>query len=239
MNTPDLTRKVLGYRMFTLGGGDLCSLNAGNRWMPGPNKARCDIGMRRAAGGFNRMYFSLLGQQPPTDPPPAPVDKHAAPAPSCDCGLYAYHRMPEAWTEGTLKGHVGAVVNAWGRMEVHREGFRSEYAEIALLVHDPYCGPNRLKKIRKAARTYDVGVVSVDDLDAEARSLGVSIPESLLPEKQPEPEPEPTPAESSLEVPKPGSLLAEYEAIIGKPPGLWQPPPQPTSTSKFRLRLGK
>ncbi len=64
-----------------------------------------------------------------------------APCPSCTCGLYAWH--PWATINGT--GHfalhpqpggidVMGVVEAWGVVHVHHEGFRAQYARPASLL---------------------------------------------------------------------------------------------------------
>lgn len=182
--TPDLTRKVLGYRIFGLNEGELCSVGTENRWMPGVNKARCDA---RAIQASQRLYMWPSGfGQTPYEPPPQP-DLHTAPKCECACGIYAYHASPEGWRTGELKmgTTVGAVILGWGKMEVHRDGFRSEFAEIAALIYDPYGGPKRRKRIEKAGRLYDVDVICVDDLESYKKP-GESIPESLLPEEVPQ-----------------------------------------------------
>lgn len=182
MNVPDLTRKVVGYRVFQLNKGELCSCGTKNRWMPGVNKARCD------APGlwdenqriWNQIPFNA-GEWGQANPRPT---LHDAPKNDCQCGLYAFHKAPTDWPEGALKGAVGAVVLSWGKMQVHRDGFRAEYSEIVALVYDPYCGPVFLKRIKKAAKLYGVGVLSIDELaTSEITGLGESIPESLMPEE--------------------------------------------------------
>lgn len=214
MTAPDLTRKVIGYRVFTLSGGELHSINGGNIWMPGANKARCDARMRQQmASPF--FSFSLLSE-PAREPAPKPKTHTEVPGAECHCGLYAYHEVPEEWREGALKGNVGGVIQAWGRMEVHSNGFRAEYAEVALLVFDPYCGPKQLKKIKKAARLYSAETVNVDDLDvAKVASLGESIPPSLVPEK-PEPTKEITEKSATLTEAAAG-LSYSWPSMFGYP----------------------
>jgi len=72
-----------------------------------------------------------------------------APAGGCTCGLYAMHpraisRQPgwsgKSLTMVTLNGplEVVGIVEAWGRVQVHREGFRAEHARpVALLLIGP------------------------------------------------------------------------------------------------------
>jgi hypothetical protein len=176
VTTPDFTQKVRGYRQFNLVDGELQSLNAQSVWMPGRNKARCE---RRMLG----VHEWMMSYAAPSPTPPKPP-RHAAPQGDCHCGLYAYHETPEEWQDGTLKQSVGAVVLAWGKVEVHRNGFRSEYAEVVALVYDPYCGPKKLKRIEKAAKLYGARVVCVDDLAADEaiQALGEPLPESMRPE---------------------------------------------------------
>jgi hypothetical protein len=67
---------------------------------------------------------------------------HAAPAPAgeCTCGLYVLHpyRAADHIALRTFPGgfDVVGLVEAWGRVHVHAEGFRAQYAKpkaIALL----------------------------------------------------------------------------------------------------------
>jgi hypothetical protein len=68
---------------------------------------------------------------------------HAPPAGDCGCGLYALH--PYAIESSASFFHfpgyhrgalwIAGLVEAWGRVEIHSEGFRAEYARpLALLV---------------------------------------------------------------------------------------------------------
>jgi hypothetical protein len=193
MSTPDLSRKVLGYRTFRLDPhGQLSSVSTDNTWMPGPNRARCD------AGTFGGLYYYALGTPPRQTPPPPPeAPPHDAPVQDCTCGLYAFHAIPPGWFTGGLRaptfnpaggiaGGAGAVITAWGRIEVHHNGFRAEYAQIVALVHDPYDGPHARAQLQKAADLYHVRLIEVRDVttDPELQQLGDRVPDQLLP-KQP------------------------------------------------------
>ncbi len=62
------------------------------------------------------------------------TSSHEAPDADCECGLYAYHPwsgMGQHLVEdsGHRDGAVVGLVEAWGRVEVHSEGFRAEYAK--------------------------------------------------------------------------------------------------------------
>lgn len=221
--SPDLTRKVRGYRAFTLSRqGELGSVFTRNVWMPGPNQARCDA--RELAAGGRGLIF----------PPPTVSERHEAPAPGCMCGLYAMHDQPAGWEAGDLKGGpipsgpmsamtfadmavtVGAIVTAWGHLEVHRNGFRAEWAEIVALVHDPYDGPVARAQAERAADLYRVPLVPVTELaNHPVLELADRVPDQLLPE--PEPSYEFENASGMLSIP-----------LYGVGPGLRQPGPVAT-----------
>lgn len=58
---------------------------------------------------------------------------HRPPDENCECGLYAYHpwsHFARAMESDRDRGgfSLAGVVEAWGRIELHREGFRAEFA---------------------------------------------------------------------------------------------------------------
>jgi hypothetical protein len=69
-----------------------------------------------------------------THPPAA-----AAPAGRCGCGLYAFHPATATADGGPALGastrslEVVGIVEAWGTVHVHREGFRAQYAKPTAL----------------------------------------------------------------------------------------------------------
>lgn len=98
---------------------------------------------------------------------------HASPARDCACGLYAFHEPPVA----TRPGVVGAV-RVHGRLEVHRDGFRAEHAEIVALAHS---GRRPGRRAARAGARYGVPLVSLERLEAHAREHGEPIPPSWRP----------------------------------------------------------
>lgn len=84
---------------------------------------------------------------------------HYSPAPDCSCGAYGFHpnpfrlRMLSRRHGPQRAGFVFGVVQAWGRMEVHLDGFRAQWARPRALVtlSADRRSPYRLKK-RAAAR---------------------------------------------------------------------------------------
>ena len=66
---------------------------------------------------------------------------HEAPAPGCRCGIYGMHPSQIGeWFEMTRRPFdwgpsVHGIVEAWGRVELHEDGFRSEFARPFAIVH--------------------------------------------------------------------------------------------------------
>ena len=58
----------------------------------------------------------------------ATARRHRSPVKGCGCGLYGTH----PWAGGT-QGEILGVIEAWGRVELHADGFRAEYARPVAL----------------------------------------------------------------------------------------------------------
>jgi len=180
VSAPDLTRKVIGFRSWSPTDADeLTALAKGTVWGRGTNTARC---VSDATG-----YFA-----PPTYPysPRREPCKHA-PSPQCTCGIYAYHaphlkQTPPPWSQAPLAQVHGAVA-AWGRMEVHKNGFRTEHAEIIALGFHPDWPLRATQRLGVIADNYCVPAVALDALAEVAAEVGEAIPESLYPEIPPPP----------------------------------------------------
>jgi hypothetical protein len=78
---------------------------------------------------------------------------------------------------------VGAIA-AWGEIEVYASGFRTEYASVIALVHQPSRSTGPPARLREAARRYGVRLVSLADLEAEAREFALPLPDEVLPKRQ-------------------------------------------------------
>jgi hypothetical protein len=89
------------------------------------------------SGAFQDARWS-----PGTEPTRAycAVAHHQAPAPDCGCGIYGIH--PNRFSDwahlsngrsGERNNLVG-IIEAWGRVELHDDGFRAEYARPYALV---------------------------------------------------------------------------------------------------------
>jgi hypothetical protein len=155
---PDFAFAVAGYRAWQLSPGGVLfplALPAAPPWSPAANRARC------------------FG--------PGRHDAHEAPGPQCTCGLHALHHPDD----GRLKlGHpaVGAIA-AWGEVEVYAAGFRAEYASVIALAHQPSRSTGPPAPLREAARRYGVRLVSLADLEAEAREFALPLPDEVLPKR--------------------------------------------------------
>jgi hypothetical protein len=177
--------EVLGFRQWRVD-DDLRLTSASNRgrWEPGVNDARCVPGP--------------VGMDAPG---------HAAPHHACECGLDALH-APTFWygqdarDDGSLasamrrmsnavsglagdREYVAGLVVAWGRLEVHRDGFRAEHARVAAIAVPE--GRKLALVARAVAHEYGVPAVPQAELERVAPEFGATVPKDLRPASRPEP----------------------------------------------------
>lgn len=131
--------------------------------------------------------------------------RHNAPDHDCHCGLYGLHEY--GTTAGFNYGdtYPWAVIQAWGKMQVHRDGFRAEFAEIMLLGISSHM---RNKSVLKMAERYNVPLVQRTELQREAQRFGRVVPESLRPTKAEIAQHKPTWGQSSFTYNLGGSTLS-------------------------------
>ncbi len=177
-SAPDLTRKLIGFRQWTIDhDGSLYSAAGRVKWTPGVNRARC----------MHDAYQLARGEVPAHHP-------YEAPHPKCMCGLYAYHEPPAIWlARGDEHGRPGTVYGAiavWGRVEVHADGFRAEHAQIVCLAFQPSWSWAFVREIENTAMGRSITAVPVDDLEDEALRHGTVIPGQLRPQPTKRPETE-------------------------------------------------
>lgn len=205
---PDLTQKALGFRKFKVVDGGFCSIGIGTyHWLPGPNRARCLAQVQQSQSGWSSFItFSFTPSSGATIAPSEKPATHAAPDAECHCGLYGLHSFDPLWLNGSLAADssVAAAILGWGTMEVHRSGFRSEFAELAMVGYDPLVGVRKIAEIREAAQLYGVRAVPIDELESAGSQMGERIPEALLPEI---PEPAKTKALPSSVVGSSGAFI--------------------------------
>lgn len=95
-----------------------------------------------------------------------------SPRPNCGCGLYAHHPRGR-WADLALEhrhgrpGACGGIVAAWGRVEVHRDGFRAQHARpVALFLRASERGTEYEQTVRALAHRHGAEVLVVDDAGA-------------------------------------------------------------------------
>lgn len=143
--------------------GRLKSLYMQYTWSEGVNTAACTP--------FTGPTFY------PVAKPKITAQPHPSPHEACACGFYAWH--PERLNRMSMNDgySVWAAVLGWGTVCVHEDGWRAQYAEIALL----HAGGHLLEKL---AETYDLPMApSKDDFKKaiESGDLGKPVPKSLRP----------------------------------------------------------
>jgi hypothetical protein len=125
---------------------------------------------------------------------------HRAPREGCGCGLYALHPSRSSATRvfgssrpGYGLQQVAGIVEAWGTVEVHEEGFRAEYARpFALILPRRLAGTDVGALIRQLAARYGCQVLELDGHGSllafcGRHNLGLSVPvvtELLAPKRE-------------------------------------------------------
>ena len=125
---------------------------------------------------------------PTWKPGDAAHPEHEVPRRDCSCGLYAYHRPIRRCR---IEGEAWGAVVAWGKIQVHAQGFRARHQRIVALAGETY-------DLHAIAARYGVALVDGDDLEHFAAQFASPIPVSLRPEPTPYPlHHRPVPAPSS------------------------------------------
>lgn len=179
---PLIAGRIHGVRRWTLGwkGGNADLRGFGNaRWRANgePTDARCRLGRRVRP-------------------------RHRVPGPDCSCGLYALHpwSAPELYGSGEPPEEAFGIVEAWGRVEVHANGFRAQFARpVALAVVGVPLDSDVGEAVARLARRYRAEAIAIADAAELAehcreRGWGLSreVVRSLLAEVV---EPDPDPAD--------------------------------------------
>ena len=160
MSAPDFIEPVIGYRAWRVAhDARLRAWTAATNWSPGVNRARCHA----ARLGVGRRR------------------RHAAPDPDCMCGLYALNDFRDA---RLAAGDVRGAIAAWGSVEVHRTGFRAEFACVVALAVDEAADPARQWLGEVVARRYGVPLVAAHELHAAARAHGSPLSFDELPDSR-------------------------------------------------------
>jgi hypothetical protein len=114
----------------------------------------------------------------------------ASPAAGCECGLYALHpwatRRSAMWCR-TVPGDyfaVAGIIEAWGRVQVHDEGFRAQYARPTALLLIGIAGESDYGRlVASVARTHLaelIEVASLEDLVGYCRDKGLGLSQQTV-----------------------------------------------------------
>lgn len=108
-------------------------------------------------------------------------ESHAPPAPGCQCGVHGLHPRKRS-ARRVLAGRfeIPGVVEAWGDVQVHEDGFRAARGRPHALVLQP---GRHERLIRELAREYAVDVLELrrpDDLLGHCRRHGLGLEESVV-----------------------------------------------------------
>jgi hypothetical protein len=137
---PLIAGAVHGLRAWTVEGERISAWMRGQQWEAGgaPTRARCLNG----AG-------------------------HLAPGTSCGCGLHGFHPWSplarRALAGSVRPGHVAGIVEAWGEMEIHTDGFRAELARPLAFFLPADAGPARRAGVHALAAAHGAHVVDLAD----------------------------------------------------------------------------
>lgn len=157
---PDLIDPVLGFRAFEVGPDRLLRSPRvkGWVWKPGRVTARCR--QTRLTGWVT----------------------HIAPGRNCTCGLYAYSELDRRLEDGPW---CIAAIAAWGEMELHQSGFRTQHACAVALAAAPDVDLAGRELIVDTAEHYGVGAVPLRKLSEEGSRFARPISTVLTQPKRP------------------------------------------------------
>jgi hypothetical protein len=94
---------------------------------------------------------------------------HPAPAPSCDCGLSAYLEPQLRFPTVDFRGVTG-IVTLWGRLEVHADWVRAEYARVEALTVYRHWSRRQRTAAEAAAASLGADLIDLHE-QAEAAEL--------------------------------------------------------------------
>jgi hypothetical protein len=108
------------------------------------------------------------------------VRGHPAPDPDCDCGVSAYHAPDMRFSTVDFRG-VSGIVTLWGRVEVHPDRLRAEYARVEALALYSRWSPRQRNAVTGAARELGVELVDLREQTAAAAGYGAAVPPAHAP----------------------------------------------------------
>ncbi|MGZ4269060.1 MAG: hypothetical protein ACXVFN_14265 [Solirubrobacteraceae bacterium] len=108
---------------------------------------------------------------------------HTPPGKGCWCGVHAWHPSRRAARRAcSFRREVAGILEAWGAVEVHADGFRAERGRPHALVLLPRGNARRLERL---AAVYDADLLRLDGpgaLLAHCRERGLGLGEDVVAE---------------------------------------------------------
>ena len=144
---PDLIEAVVGFRNWRLIDGALTSPNTGVAWHEPLLCARC---LREP-------------------------ESHEAPHPGCDCGVSAYHEPQTRFSTVDFRG-VSGIVTMWGRIEVHEDRMRAEFARVEALATYRHWSAGHRHAVAAVAGRLGADLVDLYEQHEAAAAYGTSVP---------------------------------------------------------------
>jgi hypothetical protein len=163
-------KQAVGYRVWRPDGGKLVSPFFPTAW---PQSTRLEAVCLDEPASFLPGHRPIAHQREPTAPPPVA---------NCGCGIYAYHDV--ARMLGAIHPPlIGGAVLCWGRITIHPEGIRAQFARpIALCFPEPWLRADRTQSpLTGVAAGYRIPLLESSYLVSYAGEFG----ESYLPPKMP------------------------------------------------------
>jgi hypothetical protein len=151
-HAPDLIEPLVGFRNWRVIDGVLTSPYAPLAWREPVVCARC---LRRP-------------------------EAHRAPAPDCECGISAYHEPDLRFSSVDFRG-VSGIVSLWGRVEIHDDRLRAEYARVEALAMHPRWSMRQRHAVTAVAAELGAELVDLREQHVAAPAYGAQASSSLLP----------------------------------------------------------
>ena len=108
-------------------------------------------------------------------------EAHAPPAPGCGCGVHAWHPSRRAARRACgYRREVPGILEAWGDVEVHADGFRAQRGRPYALVLLPRANARLVERL---AVVYDVPILRLRGpraLFAHCRERGLGLGDAVV-----------------------------------------------------------
>ena len=151
-DAPDLIEALVGFRNWRLIEGTLTSPHTRVSWHEPLLCARC---LREPAF-------------------------HRAPEHGCDCGVSAYHQPQLDFSAVDFRG-VSGIVTLWGRVEVHPDRMRAEFARVEALATYRHWSRRQHHAVAAVAAQLGADLVDVREQAEAAEHYGAGVAPALLP----------------------------------------------------------